>query len=423
MITSNSEATRATGPLRALLPFWIFLLLYEFGAMFQYTLMAPLSERVLPVASVGVIIGFSTFCQLVFEVPAGNWMDRRGYRTALKLAATLILASGVALLFGLSLTTYLLTLALSSCGWLFFSPGVSAYVLSHATKEASGRTMSLRDTFKAIGVVLGMGLLTLFVHWPVPAIGAIVIGLLAFAFVAISFAPRDRVSVLSEKKHPAQHYLIRRHRLRDAFRAIRRLNPASTMLLLQNLSSATFYGIVWFIVPLIIAETPGTSILGIGLSVFDLAIVVLGFALGWLADHVNKKRLVFAGLLLFAITGTVLGFQLSGWFIVLGFLATAGDEMSSVSLWAWLNTLDEHHEEDGEVSAAIMIFDDLGWSIGPAVAGFLYALIGPSWTIAAGAVPILLTWLISLWFFRHPAARHLEQARGFAKPHRARSRH
>jgi MFS family permease len=41
----------------------------------------------------------------------------------------------------------------------------------------------------------------------------------------------------------------------------------------------------------------------------------------------------------------------------------------------------------------ISLFDDFGWIIGPMLAGILYEAIGPSWTIAIGALPIVVIWV------------------------------
>ncbi|MCR4312201.1 MAG: MFS transporter, partial [Candidatus Uhrbacteria bacterium] len=133
----------------------------------------------------------------------------------------------------------------------------------------------------------------------------------------------------------------------------------------------------------------------LSLGIFDLAVVLLGTTLGKLADRYNQKRLIFFGLLIFAVAGSLLGFALNIWFLVLGFIATAGHETSGVSLWAWLERLDKRHDKDGLVNGAIVLFEDLGWTIGPIVAGLLFVPIGASWTIAFCATPIIIVWLIS----------------------------
>lgn len=164
--------------------------------------------------------------------------------------------------------------------------------------------------------------------------------------------------------------------------------------MITGFSSSIFYAIVWFVVPLIIASNKDDFFMGISLATFDLAVLLLGFILGKLVDKSNKKLLVFLGLLLFSVTGMLLGFNYGILFVLIGFMATVGDELASLSLWSWLNLLDKDHDSDGTVSGVINLFQDLGWAVGPVIAGVLYTKIGPELTIAVGGGLIFISWLL-----------------------------
>ena len=185
---------------------------------------------------------------------------------------------------------------------------------------------------------------------------------------------------------------------------ITKLNPASSMLLMLGFASSLFYSIIWFVLPLVVADQSVFGWMSLGLGVFDFGVVFLGFLLGRLADHGNKRMLVFFGLLLFSVSAMFLGFHLNWFFLLFGFLATAGDEISSISLWSWLHGLDHEHAHDGAVAGVITLFSDFGWAIGPILAGLLYPMIGASWTIAVGALAICFTWLFYEMFQKkhHP---------------------
>lgn len=176
-------------------------------------------------------------------------------------------------------------------------------------------------------------------------------------------------------------------------------------------------------VPLVIASQQGSGALGLGLSMFDLAVVVLGSFLGKLADRYQKKRLVLFGLLLFSVAALLVSFNLNILFLLFGFLATAGDEMSSSSLWSWIESLDKDHRHDGLMNGVIVFFEDMGWTVGPAVAGVLFGLVGPSWTIALAAIPIFMVWVFSIFFFRHKPEPVLVRSESYSrKPTRRRQK-
>lgn len=379
-----------------LLPFWLFILFFKFGGGLHYALLSTLGTRILPVWIVGLVIGGATLIEALLDVPAGFALDRFGYKKLLTIATGISVIGALVLFFGLTPVTFFISLGLVTIGWLVFNPGINAYVLSAAPTEIAGRIVGFSHSVGALGIVLSSVTLTMVIHWSSWRIGAILFFLLLAAFVAIFFTPREQTYVHAEKKIKRHHYYIRRNLVSHILLSVQHLNPASTLLILQSLAGCLFYGAIWFTIPLLLAQDSGNSFLGIGLSMFDLAIVLLGAFFGKLAERGHHRRMVFAGLLLFAIAGLFIGFQLNLWFLVLGFIATAGDEMSLISLWTWLDKLDTEHKEDGMVSGAIVLFEDLGWTIGPVFAGLMYEKIGAGWTIATAAVPILLLWIVSL---------------------------
>jgi cyanate permease len=310
---------------------------------------------------------------------------------------------------------------LGSLGWLFFGPGNNAYVLTHASKDNVGKFLSIKDTFESMGVVISSAFLIVTLSISVQSVAILILSFLLLSIIIISKAPKDIENVNKEKKISTHNYYIKRVYLNRVIKAIFKLNPASLILIITSLSASTFYAIIWFVVPLIIADHKNDMIMGLSLGSFDLGIMLTGFLIGKLADRFNKRRLVFLGLLIFSVAGIFLGFSYGLAFILLGFIATVGDEMASISLWAWLNTLDKDHDEDGLISGVINLFQDLGWTIGPIVAGLLYSKIGPEWTITVGGLLILMAWLIySIRFSGLHPYTEISMALIPKKPHRFR---
>lgn len=405
---------------RTFTPFWIFLFLFTFGATLHFALLSPLGENLLPIWVVGLLIGGGAFVQMILDVPAGRLLDRFGYLRLLKCGAFIFALSGLALVFDFTIVAYIASLIAATMGWLIFGPGINAYILSLAPQKDAGKFISCRDVFGSVGTVLSSATLGFVLMLDVSSIGFLIAAVMLLSLVFLHFSPLDRNSVHVQQKLPTQHHYVRRQSLRRIIATIRKLNPASTMLLLLGFSSSVFYGAVWFIVPLVIASHSDGKLLGIGLGIFDFAVVSLGYLLGVMADKGNKRTLVFFGLLIFAVSGVIIGFHFDFLFLLFGFLATTGDEMASLSLWSWLHHLDEEHAHDGVVAGVIYLFEDLGWMIAPIFAGVLYGLVGPQWTIAISSVFILLTWVAYQFLvsFHHVKRPHVSVPK---KPHRFRS--
>ncbi len=382
------------------LPFWLFLVLFKFGAGLQFTLLSPFGERLFPLWLVGILIGGSAFLQLLLDVPVGYLLDRFGYRRLLAFGTLFFMLSVSMFTFGLTPMTYLCSLFFATLGWLFFGPGISAYVLSQAPKTHSGRFISLRDTFESLGIVCSSAAFTFVLLLAPEKIGWTLFAILCLAFIAILVSPKD-CEVPPREGKEEEIMSFRFAWFRGVARHMKALNPASTMLLLHGFVSSMFYAIIWFVVPLVIAHDVQAGILSLGLGIFDFSVVILGFFIGNLVDRVSKRSLVFFGLLLFGVAGALLGFNFGWLFLLFGFLATTGDEFAGISLWSWLHSLDQEHTHDGAVSGVINLAQDLGWAAGPVLAGVCYGVFGPSWTILIGSLPILFTWVFFLYFLRH----------------------
>lgn len=162
-----------------------------------------------------------------------------------------------------------------------------------------------------------------------------------------------------------------------------------------------------------IERTVQSGPLSFGLIVFDASVLLTGFFLGRLADTWDKRWLIFFGMLLFSVCGILLGLNFGILFVLFGFLATTGDEMASVSLWAWLGVVNKRSSEDGLITGAMTLVEDLGWTVGPCLAGLLFEPVGPTWTIVIGASCIMCAWAASsvlMFFSRTPATTLLERA-------------
>ncbi len=400
------------------LPFWFFILFFKISASLHYTLMAPLGESIFPIWLVGIFVGSAAFIQLLLDVPAGKLLDKFGYRKLITISNLFFLLSASFLLLPFSKITFLGTLFFSIFGWLFITPGINAYLLSQASKGSGGRVMSFNDVFSSTGVVLGSFGLTYVLALGYKFMSIILMIPLLISLLALLFSPKDKVKI-HEVKHEVEnkHFYIRRKYIYELLQIMKKLNPASTMLLLVGLASSIFYAVIWFVIPLEIAN--GVSdIPSFALGIFDFSIVIFGFLLGKVADKVNRRRAVFWGLATYSFFGLILGFNLNLLFILFGFLATTGEELANLSLWSWLHSLDKDHAHDGLVAGIITFAQDLGWTIGPILSGLLYVYIGPTYVICLAGVILFCVWSVYEFIFN---TKNRENSLGTAfvprKPH------
>ena len=121
--------------------FWIFIILFRFASCIHYNAMSSFGERVLPIWLVGILMGGCSLMQLFLDVPAGILLDKYGYKKLLKVTTLFFITAALSLFLGLNKWTYLWTLLFSIFGWLFYTPGVSAYLLLQSSKKNMGKML------------------------------------------------------------------------------------------------------------------------------------------------------------------------------------------------------------------------------------------------------------------------------------------
>ncbi len=378
---------------------WFFTLLFKFGAGIHYSLIAILGAQILPLPVVGLCVGAASFIQLVLDVPAGFMLERYGHLRMLRVSTVCFLLAGGVLFFGLSPVTYVATVILSAFGWLFFGPGVAAYLLSHGPVASMGRLTALRRMCEAVGITLALLGLAHFSTLPVAVVGLVIIYPMLGAFAALVIAERKGTPTVLHKE-------ARNRRVVAAtpFAKLRmvaaQLHPVSTILALHTFSASVFYSMIWFLFPLLIVQSADPGIFSIALASLDLTVLLVDMPIGMLVDRVTKRPLVMLGMVLMAVAALALSQTFGIMVIVFAIVLSLGDEIALVALWAWLDerTSKVHHE--GIVAGGLTFVEDLGWSTGPVLAGILAGFLTESATLlVAGVILTSCTVLSTILLF------------------------
>ena len=408
--------------IKKLWPFWIFILLYELGGTLQFEYLPVLGSHFSTTWFTGIIVGSLSLIQFAFDVPAGILLDRFGYTRLLRIGVIIFILSCLIMAFTPGLMGFILATFIAAFGWLFMMPGVNAYILSVAPREEAEKYISFRDTFNAAGICIGSIFVAIILNFSQFIVGLIAATVLLLALLLIFLTPDDKISVHQEIKIKHHHFYIRRQVFKKIITAMKKMNPTSWLLLLQGFCASVFYGGVWFTVPLMMANS-SKNIFGFSLGIFDLAIIIIGFLIGKFFPKLRENTTALLGLLLFSIGGLIVGHQIEWIFILFAFLAGSGDEISNIALWSWLAKLDQDHQSDGEVSSVISFFIDIGYAIGPIMAGILYDLFGGELTITFCALPILITFIISLFFVtKYSHTLNINYLANLNYPHRSRGK-
>ncbi len=384
MSSASSSFIKTAG---RFLPLWFFLLLFKFGAGIHYSLAAVLGAQILPLWIVGICVGSAAFIQLLLDVPAGFMLERYGHARMLRVSTAAFLLAGAVLLFSLTPVTYVASIVLSALGWLFFSPGISAYLLTHSPIAFVGRLTALRRICEAVGITLALLGLQYFSNFSAPFIGLVIIYPFIGAFIALALAKRDNVpTVLHKDIHN------RRAVATTSFATIRKLagelHPVGTVLGLHTFAASLFYSMVWFIIPLLIVGGVTPLTFSVALSSLDFTLLIVDFPIGVMVDRLSKRPLVIFGMVTMSIAALALSQTASVLIIALTIIISFGDELAVIALWAWLNKRTTHVHHEGIIAGGVIFMEDLGWCIGPILAGVLASTVTETAPLLVGGLVI-----------------------------------
>ncbi len=385
-------------------PLWFYIILYKFGAGIHYSMIAVLGSQVLPLWAVGLAVSYASLIELLCDIPAGFILEKYGYLRMLRITTVLFICAGGILLFGLTPLTYFLSITLGAFGWLFFTPGINAYLLAHSPVPIFGRLYGVMRASEGSGIMIATLGLPFFVHLPVQTLGLIIIYPLIGALTALMVGnhyhmPNTLPPVTTTKR---QAFRAGLQEIRASFH---HLHPAGTILGIYTLSIASFYGVVWFIFPLLIEAGTTPRILSASMTMLEFAMIIAGFTIARFADSTNKKVLILAGLGVVSVMSALLGLTFHPILIAICFALSFGDELLRTTLWAWLDAKADKNQHHGVVTGVINFLEDAGWMIGPTAAGFLLATVGASATLRIGGLIVLLSAGIAVALVLLPTAR------------------
>ncbi len=385
------------------LPFWFYVLLYKFGAGIHYSMIAVLGAQVLPLWAVGLAMALASGIQLVLDIPAGFLLERYGYIRMLRITTLCFVAAAGALLLGLTPATYLLSVGLSAFGWLFFTPGIEAYLMAHGPVPIIGRLFGLQRAMEGAGIVLALLGLPYFVELSPRVIGLVMLYPILGALAALAIGERSRLPTFLPKTTRAKRHAAQAG-WQELCAAFRRLHPVGTALGLYTLAVATFYGTVWFVLPLLIDDGVASDVLSAGMTMLEFAVIISGMTIARFADSSKKKTASVCGMALVVVFALLLGATIRPVFIAICFFLSMADELVRTTLWAWLDAKAAGGRHHGIITGTVTFLEDLGWMLGPAAAGLLFTPLGAFLTLHVGG--IFLTLCIILTVFLLLSAKH-----------------
>ncbi|MDP9340724.1 MAG: MFS transporter [Actinomycetota bacterium] len=342
----------------------------------------------------GLLISMFAVARLIFDVVSGPVVDRYGERTVATSGLAVLLVSS--LLTGLAPTFALAVLfrAVGGAGSSAMFTAMYSYLLKIVPKQQMGRTLGLFYGALNMGIIAGGPLGGFIAHQlglnaPLFFYSGLMVpaGFLVWRYLRV---PAGNDGEADRDEEPAP--------LGQRLRALLRTRGYVTALVVNLAYAWMVAGVYDTLVPLFGRDGLGLSTLGIGvvLAVALAAELVVMYPAGAVADRVGRRPVLIPGLAAMVIMTVVLGQAGSGvaYAAILGVFGLATGA-AGVAPAAMLSDV----VPEGSSGTAIGVFrfcGDLGFIIGPLVAGSVAGAWGFHASFAVAAVPTIVALLFAI---------------------------
>lgn len=362
-------------------------------SLLSFILPLLIVERGFTPAQMGLIIASSSAAGALFDLFASRFIRNASYRRI--YFSVLILAGifGAWLLQSRTVGMFVIAMVFWGIYWDLFHFANYDFVSRTAREKEHSGAFGVLAAFKALGAMLA------------PLVAGLVIGIVVglkpflIAFVSLTIAlfvwslllmQRSR-AIEMPRLHPP---LPAKQKLKIWLSLFRQIWPVLFLVWLIYLLDAFF----WTAGPLMAEDGSFGVWGGLLLTIYTLPTLLMGWAVGGLTKRHGKKRTAFFSLMAGALILTLLWLGLSGgWLLLIVLLASIFLSLVLPSIeGAFADYVAETREIENEIEGVVDLFYNMGWIVGPALAGVFVQEFGAQHSFAAMGVVVALAAFL-LW--------------------------
>jgi MFS family permease len=332
--------------------------------------------------AVGVLVASFSLTRLVFDPFTGRLIHRYGERSMASFGAVIVGVTSVAAGFAPNFPLLVSFRAAGGAGSAVFFAAILSFLLRTIPTDRIGRVMSVYYASFNVGIIAGQPFGGLLARW---------FGLASPLFVYAAFCGISGWVFWRTIYDPERSVEEHRHR------ALRRLpwrRPFVAALVVNGAYLWMVGAVFTTLVPLFGNERTGVGLslsgVGIGLAIASATEFAVLFPAGTATDRHGRKAVLVPAFAAMTIVIALLGFASTplAFLIALGVLGVTSG-YSGVPPAAMLSDV-APDELRGTAVGVFRFVGDLGFVLGPLVAGWAAATFGFGWAFAISSVPCAL---------------------------------
>ncbi len=371
-----------------------FMLLFWalFDSMLTYILPLKIVESGFNKTQMGAIISSSSLAGILFDLLLSRFLRSPNYRKIYASVFILSLMFIVLLQGATEIWTYVLSMVIWGFYWNLLNFGNMDLVSKTASASERSSAFGVIDVFVALGYLLTSIIAGIVVGEVITVVPFIFSGVM----LGISFL---FYLVLAVHKHSFKQITIEStpvdwpHQLQLLFKIGKQLLPVLVMTTMTCINQSFF----WTIGPLVAEHVSDLGELGgLFLSSYLLPPLLFGWFVGSVTQKYGKKRTAVTAFLLSSVVISTLPLAQNGYVLlaVVFISATFSSFVQPSLLGTYADYISESKTVEKEIQGLNDLFYNIGWVLGPILAGLCADLFGNKQSFAAFGVMGILTALL-----------------------------
>jgi len=388
-------------------PVLLFSLAILFWTMFdniiQYITPLILEDKGYTNTSIGLIMGFSSVAGALFDFFICKIFKSINFRRVLLIMFAICFIYPVLLWQADGLWFFLFLMAIWGFYYDLYGFGAFDFVGKYVKKANHSIGFGEIQVFRAIGDVLApliIGVIVVStVDWQIFAISWIFLFIGFFIFLSLLFVMRKNHPLLADKKE-----IPRRKNLLIEVHLWEKLGKTMLPVLLLTFYLVFIDAFFWTLAPLYADDMGLGQFGGLFLMAFGLPSLIVGWFVGLLVKRFGKKRFAYFNLLIGSLIITLF-FVAQGTItlIAIVFFASLFISMSLPTInSSYADYVYESPQVEGEIEGLEDFMTNIGYVIGPIVAGILADIFGMSFAFGiVGVLGVILAICLLIFSPKH----------------------
>lgn len=372
-----------------------FMLLFWalFDSILTYLLPLKIIESGFNKTQMGAIISTSSLAGILFDLLLSRFLKSPNYRKIYASVFILSLMFIVLLQGATEIWMYVLSMVIWGFYWNLLNFGNMDFVSKTASESERSSAFGVIDVFMALGYLLASiiaGIVVGEIITVVPFIFSGVMLGISFLFYLVLAAHKHSFKQITIESSPVDWS----HQLQLLFKIGKQLFPVLLMTTMACMNQSFF----WTIGPLVAEHVSDLGELGgLFLSSYFLPPLLFGWFVGNVTQKYGKKRTALVAFLLSSAVISTLPFAQNGYALlaVVFISATFTSFVQPSLLGTYADFISESKTIEKEIQGLNDLFYNIGWVLGPVLAGLCADLLGNKQSFAAfGVMGIFVALLV-----------------------------